>query len=243
MSRARSVVALAAAAAFAASATLAFGQEPPPTEPVVTEPAPPAPVPDPAPDPPPPARAQPQPKPKAKPTRPVAQPRSTPRPSVTYTPPRPQTQVVVPARPRTTVRRTDRPAAPKAKATPRKKPKTTPKKRPVRTAPNLGDVAGATTTVPNTSADADAALPSDLAVVPIEPTGDGQTITWTSLVMTGLIALALGLAVLASMPSAQLAFLPASRWIVKRRLDLVIGGMGVLMGAICVLLINAVFGP
>jgi hypothetical protein len=103
-------------------------------------------------------------------------------------------------------------------------------------------VAGAATTVQDASANA--AAPSDLAATPALDLPDGgQPISWTSLVMTALIALALGLAVLASMPSSQLAFLPASRWIAKRRLDLVIGGMGVLMGALCVLLINAVFGP
>jgi hypothetical protein len=105
-------------------------------------------------------------------------------------------------------------------------------------------VAGAVTTVQSASSSEGANLPSDLAATPaLDTDGGGQTITWTSLVMTGLIAFALGLAVLASMPSSQLAFLPASRWIARRRLDLVIGGMGVLMGALCVLLINAVFGP
>jgi hypothetical protein len=72
--------------------------------------------------------------------------------------------------------------------------------------------------------------------------GSGQTIDWISLVMTGSIGLALGLAALAWMPSSLLAFLPASNRITKRRLEVVIGGMAVLMSAICVLLINAVVG-
>jgi hypothetical protein len=95
--------------------------------------------------------------------------------------------------------------------------------------------------MPNTRATEE--LPSELAAVPVANRGNGQTIGWTSLVMAGLIGLALGLAVLASMPKSQLAFLPASSWLANRRLDLVIGGMGVLTGGICVLLINAVFGP
>lgn len=114
-------------------------------------------------------------------------------------------------------------------------------KRPVRRKPEVAGVAEAVTRIPNTRATED--LPSELAVVPIASRGNGQTIGWTSLVLAGLIGLALGLAVLASMSSNQLAALPASSWIAERRLSLVIGGMGVLMGAICVLLINAVFGP
>jgi hypothetical protein len=111
-------------------------------------------------------------------------------------------------------------------------------------APAVAGVAGAATTLPDEDANASAELPSELAAVPaVENSGSAQRIRWTSLVLTGLIGLALGLAVLASMPSSQLAFLPASNWIAKRRLDLVIGGMGVLTGGICVLLINAAFGP
>ena len=64
-----------------------------------------------------------------------------------------------------------------------------------------------------------------------------------SLLMTTLIALALGLAALASIPTRQLAVFPATRWIVKRRLDLVIGGMGALAALLGVLFISAVFGP
>ena len=39
------------------------------------------------------------------------------------------------------------------------------------------------------------------------------------------------------------AVLPATRWIVRRRLDLVIGGMGALAALLGVLFVSAVFGP
>ena len=58
-----------------------------------------------------------------------------------------------------------------------------------------------------------------------------------------MIALALALAALAAIPTRQLAVLPATRWIVKRRLDLVIAGMGALAALLGVLFITAVFGP
>jgi hypothetical protein len=64
-----------------------------------------------------------------------------------------------------------------------------------------------------------------------------------SILMTSLIAVALALAVLASIPTRQLAVLPATRWIVKRRLDLVIAGMGAVAALLGVLFISAVFGP
>jgi hypothetical protein len=132
------------------------------------------------------------------------------------------------------------PTRPAPKATPviRAKPKAK-KKRPALTVPDTGTVAGSAAVLPPETAKE---LPSDLAVAATEPTSDGGGAPF-SILMTSLIALALALAALASIPTRQLALLPATRWIVKRRLDLVIGGMGALAALLGVLFISAVFGP
>jgi hypothetical protein len=89
----------------------------------------------------------------------------------------------------------------------------------------------------------DAGLPSDLAVDAAAGTTPGDGGTSMSLLITTLIALALALATLASIPTRQLAVFPATRWIIKRRLDFVIGGMGALAALLGALLVSAVFGP
>ena len=102
-----------------------------------------------------------------------------------------------------------------------------------------GAVAGATATLPEVTA----TVPSDLAAGAIQAPSAGDGPSSTSILMTSLIALALALAVLASIPTRQLALLPATRWILERRLDLVIAGMGALGALLGVLLITVVFGP
>ena len=102
-----------------------------------------------------------------------------------------------------------------------------------------GGVAGATAALPQVSS----TVPSDLAAEAIGPPSTDGTSGTPSALMTSLIALALALAVLASIPTRQLAVFPATRWIAKRRLDLVIGGMGALAALLGVLVITAVFGP
>lgn len=104
---------------------------------------------------------------------------------------------------------------------------------------DAGAVAGASAPV---TPETPAKLPSDLAVVATAtPAGDGSS--QISILTTFLIAVALALAALVSIPSRQLAVLPATRWIVKRRLDLVIAGMGALVALLGVLFISAVLGP
>lgn len=198
----------------------------------MTEPAPPAPAPDPAPDPPP-AAVQPKPKPKPKAVqRPAA-------PSVSRTPSRPRSTVVAPIPSSPSVQRPARPA-PKAKPVVRAKPKAKKKKRPAQNVPAAGAVAGAAAALPPAT---EGALPSDLAAAAIETPATDEGGASMSILMTSLIGLALALAALASIPTRQLAVLPATRWIVKRRLDLVIGGMGALAALLGVLFISAVFGP
>jgi hypothetical protein len=136
------------------------------------------------------------------------------------------------------VQRPARPA-PKAKPVVRAKPKPK-KKRPAQNVPAAGAVAGATAELQPAT---EAKLPSDLAAAAIEAPSTGDGGTSISILMSSLIALALALAALASIPTRQLAVLPATRWIVKRRLDLVIGGMGALAALLGVLFISAVFGP
>jgi hypothetical protein len=210
----------------------AFGQDPVPTEPVVTEPAPPSPAPDPPPDPPPAAvKPKPKPKPVQRPARPaVSRPASTPRP-----------RVVVPAPSQPSVQRPARPV-PKAKPKPvvRTKPRPKPKKKEhtAQTARARGAVAGATASLPQVSS----TVPSDLASEALGPPSTRDTLGSTSLLMMTLIALALALAAIASIPTRQLAVLPATRWVAKRRLDLVIAGMGALAALLGVLFISAVFG-
>jgi outer membrane biosynthesis protein TonB len=218
-------LALPLAAALMAFPPPALAQDPVPTEPVVTEPSPPAPAPYPAPDPPP-AAVTPKPKPK-----PVQRPAA---PAVSRPPSTPQPRVVVPAPSQTAVQR---PARPIPRAT---KPRVEAKKkeRPTRTVP-AGAVAGATAALPEVSS----TVPSDLASGAVDTPSTRDTPGSASLLLTTLIALALALAALASIPTRQLAVLPATRWIVKRRLDLVIAGMGALAALLGVLLISAVFGP
>ena len=196
----------------------------------MTEPSPPPFDPDPAPDPPP-AAPKPKPKPKAVTPRPAA-------PSVSRTRSRPSSDVVVPTPSQPSVQRTTRPAV---KANPVVRAKAKRKKPRVQTlAAAGGGVAGATATLPSEPV---GPLPSELASAAADTaTSDGGGAP-ISLLMTTLIALALGLAALASIPTRQLAVLPATRWIVKRRLDLVIGGMGALAALLGVLFISAVFGP
>jgi hypothetical protein len=105
--------------------------------------------------------------------------------------------------------------------------------------PAAGAVAGTTAARPQVSS----TVPSDLASEALGPSSSHDTPGSASLLMTTLIALALALAALASIPTRQLAVLPATQWIVKRRLDLVIAGMGALAALLGVLLISAVFGP
>jgi outer membrane biosynthesis protein TonB len=227
------VAAFAAVLSLTLFASPALGQDPVPTEPVVTEPTPTPPVPDPAPDPPP-AAVTPKPKPKQKPVqRPAA-------PSVSRPPSTPQPRVVVPARSQPAVQRPARPI-PRAKPVTRRKPrvKATKQERSTRTVRAAGAVAGATSSLPQVSS----TVPSDLASVAVDtPSSQGPPGS-TSLLLASLIALALALAALASIPNRQLAVFPATRWIVKRRLDLVIGGMGALATLLGVLFISAVFGP
>lgn len=115
-----------------------------------------------------------------------------------------------------------------------------PKKKAVATIPAAGAVAGTATTL---QPDTPAQLPSDLASGAVDTSSTGEGAPTLSLLMTSLIGLALALAALASIPSRQLAVLPATRWIAKRRLDLVIGGMGALAALLGVLFISAIFGP
>lgn len=106
--------------------------------------------------------------------------------------------------------------------------------------PAAAAVAGATATLPSP---VDEALPSDLGAAAAETATPDDGGASMSLLMTSLIALALGLAALAAIPTRQLAVMPGTRWIVKRRLDLVIAGMGALAALLGVLFISAVFGP
>jgi hypothetical protein len=228
------LAALSIAAAIGLLAPTALAQDPIPTEPVVTEPSPPPPDPDPAPDPPP-AAPQPKPKPKAVAPRPAA----PAAPSVSRTPSRPSSNVVVPTPSRPSVQRPTRPAV-KAKPVVRAKAKRKAKPRVQTSAAVGGGVAGAITTLPSEPA---GPLPSELAAAAADTPTSGGGEAPVSLLMTTLIALALGLAALASIPTRQLAVSPATRWIVKRRLDLVIGGMGALAALLGVLFISAVFGP
>jgi hypothetical protein len=130
--------------------------------------------------------------------------------------------------------------APQAKPVVRAKPKAKKKKRPAQNVPAAGGVAGAAAPLPQAT---EGELPSDLAAAAIETPSTAGGGASMSILMTSLIGLALALAALASVPTRQLAVLPATRWIVKRRLDLVIGGMGALTALLGVLFISAVFGP
>jgi hypothetical protein len=225
------LAALSITAAFGLLAPTGLAQDPVPTEPVVTEPSPPPLDPDPAPDPPP-AAPKPKPKPKAVAPRPAA----PAAPSVSRTP---SSDVVVPTPSRPSVQRPTRPAV-KAKPVVRAKAKRKTKPRVQTSAAAGGGVAGAITTLASEPA---GPLPSELAAQAPDTAMSGGGEAPVSLLMTTLIALALGLAALASIPTRQLAVFPATRWIVKRRLDLVIGGMGALAALLGVLFISAVFGP
>lgn len=87
-------------------------------------------------------------------------------------------------------------------------------------------------------------LPSELAIGPTaERVAADGGIAITTLLLSAVIGLALALSLLAAIPTRQLAVLPASRWIARRRLDLMIGGMGVIAAVLGVLLISAVLGP
>jgi hypothetical protein len=132
------------------------------------------------------------------------------------------------------------PARPASKPVVRAKPTAKKKKRPARNVPTAGAVAGTTATLPPAT---ETELPSDLAAPAIETPSTEDGGAPISILLTSLIGLALVLAALASIPTRQLAVLPATRWIVKRRLDLVIGGMGALAALLGVLFISAVFGP